>query len=327
MKDFVGVTRVISAERLAELSMRRNGPALYYLVSHWGAIAVTSWAMHLTWSTWWCIPFFLLQGVLLNFLYAPTHECDHHTAFESHWLNVWVARLCGFVIFNPSEHHRWSHFTHHRNTQNWQNDTELVRPVFRSVRDYALFMTGCSTTKSKLNRIFRHAFFGAHEWYMTEPQQRGVATAARWHVAGYLLALASAVVLQSWWILYYWWGPMLVMGWTYRLQGSAEHTFLTHEANTLLNTRILRTNWFMHWVNWNMTYHSIHHTFPSVPFFRLPELCREVENILGYELPGGSYFRLHWGIMKALAGGKSELDICAEHTAELVSQDKLEARG
>ena len=28
----------------------------------------------------------------------------------------------------------------------------------------------------------------------------------------------------------------------------------------------------MRWLVWNMSYHAAHHTYPSVPFFRLPEL-------------------------------------------------------
>jgi fatty acid desaturase len=325
MKDFVGVNGVITPQRLAELSQRKDGPALLYLASHWGAIGLTGWLMYLTSGTWWCVPLFMLQGVLLNYLYAPVHECDHHTAFKTNWLNVWVARASGFLNFNPSEHHRWSHYTHHRNTQNWEKDTELERPPFKSVSDFAVYMSGFTLIKYKLFGIAQHAFLGSDEWYMTPTQRAKVVNAARWHVAGYVLMAASAAVFQSWWVLYYWWGPFVLMRWTYMLQGGAEHTFLTHEPNTLLNTRTFRTNAFMRWVNWNMTYHTVHHTFPSVPFFRLPELHREVEKVLGYELPGGSYLALHWSLFKHLGTGKTELDLCDENTAALVADGKLQS--
>ena len=35
--------------------------------------------------------------------------------------------------------------------------------------------------------------------------------------------------------------------------GGGERFGLTHEPNTLLNTRTLTTNAFMRWLNWNMT--------------------------------------------------------------------------
>ena len=136
MQDFIGAKGVIAKERLAELSERRNGPAFLYLASHWGAIALNAAAMHYAWGTWWCVPLFLLQGLLINFLYAPEHECDHFTAFRTRRLNEAVAFVCGFFIFNANSDHRWSHYTHHRNTQNWDRDTELARGPIRTTGGY-----------------------------------------------------------------------------------------------------------------------------------------------------------------------------------------------
>ncbi|HIO75997.1 MAG TPA: hypothetical protein EYG63_02250, partial [Gammaproteobacteria bacterium] len=164
MQDFIGAKGVISTERLAELSTRRNWPGLVQLAGHFGAIAATSWGLSVSWGSWWSMPLFILQGILLNYLYAPTHECDHLTAFKSRWLNIWVARLCGFVIFNPSDHHRWTHFVHHRNTQDWQKDTELERPEIRSAGQYLLALSGFPLIRSKLKRIWCHAFISADEW-------------------------------------------------------------------------------------------------------------------------------------------------------------------
>ena len=87
MQDFIGAKGIIPKERLAELSERRDGPAFLYLAGHWGAIAANGAAMHYAWGTWWCVPLFLLQGLLINFLYAPQHECDHFTAFRTRRLN------------------------------------------------------------------------------------------------------------------------------------------------------------------------------------------------------------------------------------------------
>ena len=322
-RDFIGAKGVISTERLAELSTRRNWPGLVQLAGHFGAIAATSWGLSVSWGSWWSMPLFILQGILLNYLYAPTHECDHLTDFKPRWLNIWVARLCGFVIFNPSDHHRWTHFVHHRNTQDWQKDTELERPEIRSAGQYLLALSGFPLIRSKLKRIWCHAFISADEWYLTPSQQQDVKQAARWHVTGYAVALGSALVLQSWWVLVFWWGPFFLMRWSYMLQGLGEHTGLTHQPHTLWNTRTFSTNWFMRWVNWNMTYHCVHHTFPGVPFYRLPTLHREVEQQLGYALPSTSYTKLHWRQFWAFREGRTELDICTEHENQLIAVGRL----
>ena len=325
MHDFIGAKGVIAKERLAELSERRNGPAFLYLASHWGAIALNGAAMHYAWGTWWCVPLFLLQGLLINFLYAPEHECDHFTAFKTRWLNEAVAFVCGFIIFNANSDHRWSHYTHHRNTQNWDRDTELGRGPIRTTRGYLLYLSGMTLIRHKVPRIFLHALGRADDWYLTAGQRRSVIACARWMVAGYAVVLVSAVAAQSWWPLYYWIGPFVLMRWTYVLQGGGEHFGLTHEPNTLLNTRTLTTNAFMRWLNWNMTYHTAHHTFPGVPFHRLPELHREIEERLGDRLPSAPYFRLHWGHIRRFARGETELDICAGHDEQLVDEGKLPA--
>jgi fatty acid desaturase len=327
MHDFTGAKNVIDAARLSELSERRDGPALWYLASHFGAIAANSVALYWTWGTWWCVPFFMLQGLLLNFLYAPEHECDHFTAFKTRWLNVWVGRICGFIILLSNDDHRWSHYHHHRHTQDWEQDTEIKdRPKFDTAWQYFMGLLGYRAFWSgRVKPLIDHALGRAPEPHLSDRQRREVVAAARWHVAGYALIAASAVAMQSWWPLYYWLGPLLVMRWTYWLQGLAEHTCLTHAPYTLLNTRTLRTNAFMRWVNWNMTYHTVHHTYPSVPFHRLPELHREVEQKLGFELPGGSYLAVHWKNLKLFASGKTELDICAEHDAEVRAANRLEA--
>lgn len=325
MQDFIGVQNVIDKDRLRELSHRSDGPALLHLASHWGAIVVTGFALYLTAGAWWCVPFFLLQGVLLNFLYAPEHECDHFTAFKTRWLNVFVARVCGFLIFFSNDYHRWTHYHHHRNTQNWDDDPEICgRAKFDSVWQYLVGLSGYRALfRDRLTTLSRQVTGRVDETYLTESQRRAVVATARWYVAGYALIAVSAIMMQSWWPVYFWLGPFLLMRWTYWLQGIAEHGCLTHEPNTLINTRTLKTNAFMRWVNWNMTYHTVHHTFPSVPFYRLPELHREVEARLGYELPSSGYLALHWGHLKALFGGETELSLCARHTEELRSSGRL----
>ncbi len=326
MLDFVGVKGLIKPERLAELSERRDAPGLLYLASHIGAIAANSVVMTWTWGSPRCVPFFLLQGILLNFLYGPEHECDHQTAFKTRWLNVWVARICGFIIINPNEDHRWGHYTHHRHTQDWEKDIELGGGPITGPWSYLWFQSGMPLIWWKAAKIVRHALLGkADDWYLTPAQSWSVVRVARWLLAGYALVAVSGIVFQSWWFLYYWLGPFVLMRWTYMLEGGGEHRGLTHQPNTLFNTRTWDTNWFMRWMNWNMTYHAAHHTFPSVPFFRLPELQREIEQSLGFELPSTPYFRLHWRNLKAYFAGKTEFDISAEYEAELVALGRLPA--
>ena len=72
MQGFIGAKDVLSAERLAELSKRRNWPGLVQLSSHFGAIAVTSWGLSASWGSWWSLPLFI--PVSYTHLTLPTNR-------------------------------------------------------------------------------------------------------------------------------------------------------------------------------------------------------------------------------------------------------------
>jgi len=53
----------------------------------------------------------------------------------------------------------------------------------------------------------------------------------------------------------------------------------------LENTRTTKTTWLVRKLAWNMPYHAEHHSYPGVPFYRLPEFhdvieahLKEIEN-------------------------------------------------
>ena len=78
---------------------------------------MTGAGLWLTWGSWWAAPCFVVHGMLVNFLFAAQHECNHYTAFETRWVNDLVNRITGFVLLYPRSYERWYHFEHHRHTQ------------------------------------------------------------------------------------------------------------------------------------------------------------------------------------------------------------------
>jgi fatty acid desaturase len=59
---------------------------------------------------------------------------------------------------------------------------------------------------------------------------------------------------------------------------------------------------------WNMSYHTAHHTFPSVPFHRLPELHRVIERQLGKPVPAAGYLECHLSLLRAFRRGVEPLE-------------------
>jgi len=59
-----------------------------------------------------------------------------------------------------------------------------------------------------------------------------------------------------------------------------------------------------------MTYHTVHHTYPSVPFFRLAALHREVAARYPHPLPVVTYFGGTIALIRALSR-QTELELVA----------------
>ena len=70
--------------------------------------------------------------------------------------------------------------------------------------------------------------------------------------------------------------PMFAMKWFQMLQNTVEHSGMPHVDDIWLNTRTVKAGPVMQWLLWNMPYHTAHHTYPMIPFYRLPDLHQEI---------------------------------------------------
>jgi fatty acid desaturase len=90
----------------------------------------------------------------------------------------------------------------------------------------------------------------------------------------YLILLAGCIALGSTALLFIWLIPMALGQPFLRLYLLAEHGRCAHVANMLENSRTTYTNRLVRRLAWNMPYHAEHHSYPSVPFHKLPDLHR-----------------------------------------------------
>jgi fatty acid desaturase len=66
----------------------------------------------------------------------------------------------------------------------------------------------------------------------------------------------------------------------------------------LANTRTTLTLWPLRTLAWNMPFHVEHHTYPGVPFHRLPAAHRLLRSKIG--VLGRGYIAVHWEILGTL---------------------------
>ncbi|MGO9935195.1 MAG: fatty acid desaturase [Steroidobacteraceae bacterium] len=306
--DEVFVRRdVIDVATLRSLCMPSDRKGAMQSLSHLGAIGVTGTLLWMTRATPWAIPLFMIHGVLLNFLYAGQHELSHWTVFRTAWLNEWLGRAFGFVLFYPRTFDQIQHIAHHRFTQDWTRDGELVRARYTRA-SYLIWMSGISYWYTRWRRILRFSAGVITEPYLPSGRHAELAREARLHLAGYMLIAAISVFARSAAAFWLWLAPMLAMKCVHQLQNTIEHLGLTHEANVLNNTRSTRTNAFMRWMGWQMQYHTAHHAFPGVPFHRLHRLHDIIFTQRGATAPAMTYLGFQIAVLRAFASGKTEAD-------------------
>ena len=269
------------------------------MVTHFGAIGLTGWAIHATLGTAWVVLPFIMHGVLLNYLYAAEHEFSHSTVFTAPGLNEVFGRLTGLIVLHPRDRDQIQHFAHHRYTQLWRQDGELYRPHY-TLKSYLIGLTGLWMTQRLPAMLFNGAMGDVREPYIRGKNKDKVVLEARVTLAIYLAIIAASIGFQSWAALLYWFAPLALTKWAHNIQNLIEHIGMPHRNNIFENTRSTKTNAFMRWMCWNMQYHTAHHAYPSVPFYRLKQLHHEAFTSNGLKPATMTYLGFQIAVIKAL---------------------------
>jgi len=296
----------LAPERLKALSRRSDLRGWLQTLSHFAAIGATGAAVYMTLGTIWVVVPFLIHGVLINYLYGGQHELSHSTVFRTRWLNEFWGRVIGFIVIAPRDADQIQHFAHHRHTQIWHQDGELFRERY-TLQSYLMRLSGIAYWRSNFAALLLYALGRVDEPYVKPAQHALVIREARLHLAGYAVIAVISVAAESWAAVLYWLAPLLLTKPVHQLQNLIEHVGLPHSDDIFANTRSTRTNAVMRWLCWQMQYHTAHHAFPSVPFFRLKELHQEIFTARGVQPPMMTYLGFQRAIIRALSA-KREMD-------------------
>jgi fatty acid desaturase len=309
MDDWVPRAGLVEAAELKRLSQRSDAKGLAQLLSHLGALGVTGAALWGLWGSWWGVPVFVAHGYLINCLFAAQHECNHHTAFRSRWLNDAVRRFTGLTQLYPAWWEAWFHFAHHRYTGDWSRDAELLFRGKYTLGRYLYFLSGVAYWTLRVRSLARIAagLIPPSAHWLTPAQRRYVVWEARGHWAFYGALATVSVASESWLAVMLWLAPMLATKPLHQLQNMGEHLGLEDGGlDTTRNTRTLIVPAVVRWALWQMPYHAAHHTYPGVPFHQLGALHRALEAGLGRPLPAASYLEVVRGALSAARQGRED---------------------
>ena len=282
--------RSLSKDERQQLTAKTDAAGLLHLAVHAGFIVLTGIAIHLivasTGFTVWLLPVMMAHGILLVFLFTLQHETTHYTPFKTRDLNTLVGTVCGFILFLPPVWFRYFHLAHHRYTQDPLKDPELASPKPKTTYQYLAYLSGIPVWKSHIGTLIRNAIHECDDGFVPANKRRLVRIEAL-ALSGLYLFVAvvslwfGTTVMQTLWLL-----PLLLGQPFLRAYLLAEHAKCPEVDNRFENTRTLSTNPLVRRLAWNMPYHTEHHVYPAIPFFRLPEAHALARQHLQQLVPG-----------------------------------------
>ena len=278
----------LSAEQRQELVALSDAKGLRHLVVHWGLIGLCSALIAAEVPGWPAL--MIVQGVLLVFLFTLLHETSHRTPFRSGWLNSFAGHMSGFIIFLPATWFRFFHLAHHRYTQMPGKDPELSEPKPESWTQYLRHVSGIPVWIAHAKTLVSNASDRRIGDFVPDARRKGVVIEARLYVIAYGLLFGLSLWRGSDLLLHLWIVPLLLGQPFLRLYLLAEHGRCPFVSNMFENTRTVFTNGFVRAISWNMPFHAEHHSYPTVPFHRLPELHNLAQRYLGVTAKGYASF-------------------------------------
>ena len=221
----------------------------------------------------------LLMALLTYAGYTVLHEAVHGSISGGHkslrWVNELMGYLAAWILMIPMTAHRHEHLAHHRNTNQPGADPDhLVAGMTRSPLAALLAIVR--------SLVSQYRYYFKHRWGQGPAGQD----------LRFCLEIAAAIVPRLVFMAQGLWfeGTALILVGTV---GGALLTvylfaFLVHRPHTAVGryvdtSTILVRGWTGSIVTvlWGFqNYHSIHHLFPRVPFYRYPEVFDEIETTM-----------------------------------------------
>jgi fatty acid desaturase len=270
---------------MKELMQRSDGPPLRDNLLWLGLILATGIGGIVFWGTWWCVPFFIVYGVLYGSASdSRWHECGHGTAFKTPWMNRVIYQIACFMLIRNPVTWKWSHARHHSDTIIVGRDVEIavMRPpvLFRVMMAFI----GILDAWDSLGTMVRNAsgnLSDAEKSFIPKGDWPKAIFVPRVWIAIYTATAVTAFAMQS--IL-----PFMLIGlprlygcWHMVLVGLLQHGGLAEDVTDhRLNTRTVLMNPVSRFLYLDMNYHVEHHMFPVVPYYALERLHETIKHDL-----------------------------------------------
>ena len=240
----------------------------------------------------------LLNGGFLLRLFCIQHDCGHGSFFGNRTVSDWTGRAIGIFTLTPYDVWRRSHSIHHSHAgdlthrgigdimtltiEEYHQRTPFGRFLYRAYR-HPLVMFGVGPTYifMLLNRIpVDFMKDGKKYWISAMGTNAGIAA-----------MLAMIVWFGGWQSLFLVFLPTTLLGasvgvWLFYVQHQFETTQWDQPENWQMHDAALHGSShydlppILRWFTANIGIHHVHHLYSRIPFYRLPEVLKNHEELV-----------------------------------------------
>jgi fatty acid desaturase len=285
----------LPAELVIQCSQGSNLRAALDVAFNWGGLLLVIAAAHALdhWASYAVAV--VLIGSFQNRLIVFSHECWHRKAFRPQWLNQLVgACFYSYPVATPYFSDQARHMRHHRllgkpEDPDW---IDYERDEFHSVRGVLGFLIGQLFGAKVVLRFLDLLKAGRGEQHDARATNRRVKPEPSDLVGIAVfqaLIFGAFVAAGRWWEYFVLWVLPLATVASFLVTCRALLEHVHPDRDVAPQERYFDFSpgplqrWFLSPSLFHL--HALHHTYPGVPYFRLPDLARTIE-VNGYERPG-----------------------------------------
>lgn len=240
----------------------------------------------------------VVNGMFLLRLFCIQHDCGHGSFFDNRNVSDWVGRGLGIVTMTPYDVWRRSHAIHHSHAGDLGH---------RGIGDIMTLTTEEYHQRSRfgrfLYRLYRHpvVLFGLGPTYIFILQNRlpiGFMDKGKqyWISAmgtnvGIAVIMTAIVLFGGWQALFLVFLPTILIAasigmWLFYIQHQFEETTWEASDDWQLHEAALHGSShydlppILRWFSANIGIHHVHHLYSRIPFYRLPEVLRDHEELV-----------------------------------------------
>ncbi|WP_296372595.1 fatty acid desaturase [Yoonia sp.] len=239
-----------------------------------------------------------LNGLFLLRLFCIQHDCGHGSFFGNRTVSDWIGRGLGVVTLTPYDVWRRTHSIHHSHAgdldkrgigdvmtltvEEYHQKTPFGRFLYRAYR-HPLVMFGLGPTYLFFlqNRLPTGLMKQGHKYWIS----------AMGTNAAIAIILAMIVWLGGWQALFLVFLPTTLIAasigvWLFYVQHQFETTHWEQAPDWQLHDAALHGSShydlppILRWFSANIGIHHVHHLYARIPFYRLPEVLRDHQELV-----------------------------------------------